>query len=69
MVVWLEIETLVIGKGGAKGEWKRGAWVGEEVWAGVGKLTCVWEYFCCSSVGCSCQGLLRAGGVYSWYSS
>jgi hypothetical protein len=59
MVVWLEIETWVIGKGGTK-RWgrKRGGVDGEEVWEllGFGALVYVWVYICCCSGGFLCQG-------------
>jgi hypothetical protein len=62
MIVWLEIETCVIGKGGAK----RGVWnreLEEEVWGllGFGTLVCVWVYFRCCSGGCLCNGLQVPG--------
>jgi hypothetical protein len=66
MVVWLEIETWAIGKGGTK----KGRWVREEVWGLLGfvALMCVRVYFHYCSGGCLCQGLQGAGDVYSWYS-
>jgi hypothetical protein len=45
MVVWLEIETWVIGKDSSKmGDRKKLGWVGEEVWEllSSGALECVW---------------------------
>jgi hypothetical protein len=61
MVIRLDIEIWVIGKGGIKkgGGKKRSGWVGEEVWVLLGfvALVCVWVYFCYCSGGSLCQGL------------
>jgi hypothetical protein len=70
MVVWLEIEICVIGRGGAKSGQKGGVgWVGEEVWGLLGfvALVCIWVYLHCCSRRRLSQGLQGAGGVYSWY--
>jgi hypothetical protein len=50
MVVWLEIETWVIGKGGTKIDSGK---VGGEVWRLLGfvALVCIWVYFFCCSGG------------------
>jgi hypothetical protein len=47
MVVWLEIETWVLGKGGTKTEGGKGGWVREDIWGLLGfvALVCVWVYF------------------------
>jgi hypothetical protein len=47
MVIRLDIEIWEIGKGGTKrGCWKRGGWVGKEVWGllGIVAFVCVWVY-------------------------
>jgi hypothetical protein len=64
MVIWLEIGTWIISKNGTKkGE--------QEVYMGLFgfvALVCILVYFCCCSVGCLCQGLQGARGMYSQYS-
>jgi hypothetical protein len=69
MVVWVEIETWVTGKDGTK-RWRQkvergmcgGRGMGD---AGFWGLVCFGVLFCYCSGGCLCQGLQRAGDVYS----
>jgi hypothetical protein len=59
IVVWLEIETWVIGKGGTKSGEGNGWWVGEDTWGLLGFVTlvCVWVALRCCREGWLCQGL------------
>jgi hypothetical protein len=49
MVIRLDIETWVIGKGGTKGGNGKKGGIGEEIWGLLSSvaLVCVWVYFCC----------------------
>jgi hypothetical protein len=65
MVVCLETETWVIGKGGAI----RGVGEGKDMGtSGFVTLMFVWVCLHCCSGACLCQGLQGTGFVYSWYS-
>jgi hypothetical protein len=59
MVVWLEIEIGVIGKGGTKRGTEGGSQGRDMVTAVVcGPCVCVWMYCHCCSGGClACRGL------------
>jgi hypothetical protein len=61
MLVRLDTETWVIGKGDTNGGAEKGG-MGEEIWRLLGfvGLMCVWVYFCCSG-SCLCQGLQESG--------
>jgi hypothetical protein len=68
MVVWLKIETWVIGKGGTNGEMEVGMGkMGEEIRRLLGfvALVCAWVYFHCCSRGYLYQALQEVGGVDS----
>jgi hypothetical protein len=70
MVVWLEIETWIIGKGGPKREGRKGVgkWGKRYGCFRVLWPLCVFGCICFCSGGCLCQGLEGAGSVYGWYS-
>jgi uncharacterized membrane protein HdeD (DUF308 family) len=62
MVVWLEIETWVIGQDGVKKGWW---WMGEMGLLDFVAPVCIWAYFHCCSGVCLYHGLQGAGDMYS----
>jgi hypothetical protein len=71
MVIWLELETRVINKGGTKRGTERCRWVGEEVWVLLGMaLMCIKVYITVVVEGtcvrdCSGLGVCMVGKLLS----
>jgi hypothetical protein len=65
MVIWLQIETSVIGKDGTKMEGQKEGVRWGDIWEllHLVAFVCAWVYFYCCSGVCLCQGL-QGLGVY-----